>query len=434
MHVSIFGLGYVGATSLACLAELGHQVTGVDVNPQKAQMINQGLSPVFEPGLRELIQKHLALGNLSATAEPTAALALSEAVLVCVGTPSTRHGLVDDRALRRVITDIARYRQASGRVIPILVRSTALPPLHRGLLELLRQELGPDQPLAYCVHPEFLRAGSGVRDFMEPPKVIFGPSDEAAAAACRTLYPGFSQDLVFTDPLTASMAKYADNCFHAVKVTFANEMGLVCKALGIDARQVMDIFCLDHKLNLSAYYMKPGFAFGGSCLPKDLKAVVQWGRSNMVALPMLEHVLPSNALQVSQFLARVLETGARRVGIFGLAFKENTDDLRESPLVALAESLAGKGKSLAIYDPNLAMSRMVGTNLSFALAALPHLAEVLVDDPARLVADSQVVIISRDFPGLDWAGLPWRAEQTVFHLAHAGQPAGAGGRGEGLYW
>jgi GDP-mannose 6-dehydrogenase len=350
-----------------------------------------------------------------------------------VGTPSERSGQVDESALTRVVEELARARAEAGRVIPILVRSTALPPVHRRLMELVGRT-APDQPLAYCVHPEFLRAGKGVADFLDPPKIVFGPSDQPAREACRLLYPGFAQEPIYTDPMTAAMVKYADNCFHAVKVTFANEMGQVCHSLGVDPRRVMDIFCQDTRLNLSPYYLKPGFAFGGSCLPKDLRAVVSHSRLQDLRLPMLDHVLESNRLQVEEAARRILDSGVRRVGLFGLAFKENTDDLRESPLVALAERLTGKGVRLGIYDPHLSMSRMVGANRVFALSALPHLAELLEDDPAAVVAASGLVVVARAFPRLDWGSLPWREDHLVLELAEGGDLSGVGGRRQGLYW
>ncbi|MGD8561482.1 MAG: nucleotide sugar dehydrogenase [Desulfarculaceae bacterium] len=434
MRISVFGLGYVGATSTACLAELGHQVVGVDVNPDKAGLINQGLSPVFEPGVDDLVAKHLQAGRIRATTDANEALEFSEACLICVGTPSNRHGLVDDSALRKVMGQIASARAQSGRIQPVLVRSTALPHVHGDLMAQTEDSLAGQQPLAYCVHPEFLRAGKGIFDFMNPPKIVFGCSDAEAQAACRELYPDFAMEPIFTDPMTAAMIKYADNCFHALKVTFANEMGMICKSSGVDSRRVLEIFCQDNKLNLSPYYLKPGFAFGGSCLPKDLKAVLGWGRQEMVTLPMLENILPSNQLQIAQLISRILDGEVKSVGMFGLAFKEDTDDLRESPLVALAENLAGKGKFLSIYDPNLAVPRMVGTNLSFALEALPHLAEMLVDDPVQVVEDSDVVVLARDFVEVEWAQLPWRDDQRVFDISHQGDFSGVGGRREGLYW
>jgi GDP-mannose 6-dehydrogenase len=434
MKISVFGLGYVGGTSLACLAELGHEVIGVDVNPDKVAMVNEGQSPVFEPGVSELLSKHRQAGAVRATADHAAAVAETEVCLVCVGTPSTIHGALDDRHLINVVTQIGEVRKSTGRVNGILVRSTALPAIHRHLMTLLRERIGGDQPLAYCVHPEFLRTGRAIYDFMNPAKIVFGCSDEVAAETCRQLYPGINATVTFTDPMTAAMVKYADNCFHAVKVTFANEIGMLCKAMRVDSRKVMELFCQDTKLNISSYYLRPGFAFGGSCLPKDVRAAMAWSRQNMVTLPMLDHVLTSNDIQISRLLGRILEDNVRSVGVFGLAFKEGTDDVRESPMVTLSEHLIGKGRKVVVYDPYLSIARMVGSNLSFALRALPHLASILVDDPAEVVKGSELVIISRNFKEINWTDLPWREEQLVLDVIGTGECTGIDAKVEGLYW
>jgi GDP-mannose 6-dehydrogenase len=434
MKISVFGLGYVGGTSVACLAELGHEVVGVDVNADKVAMVNEGQTPVFEPGVSELLNKHREKGTVWATMDHAKAVAETEASLVCVGTPSTVHGAIDDRHLINVVTQIGEARKRTGRVNSILVRSTALPSIHKHLMAVLRERIGAGQPLAYCVHPEFLRTGQAIHDFMNPVKIVFGCSDDPVAEACRQLYSGIEAPVTFTDPMTAAMVKYADNCFHAVKVTFANEMGMLCKAMKVDSRKVMEIFCQDTKLNISTYYLRPGFAFGGSCLPKDVRAAMTWSRQNMVTLPMLDHVLTSNDIQISRLLGRILEDNVRSVGLFGLAFKEGTDDVRESPMVTLSEHLIGKGRKVVVYDPSLSVARMIGSNLSFALRALPHLASILVDDPAEVVEGSELVIISRNFKEINWTDLPWRGEQLILDIVGTGDFTGVDAKVEGLYW
>lgn len=434
LKISIFGLGYVGGTTMACLAELGHEILGVDINADKVATVNEGRSPVFEPGVSDLLAKHRQRGAVHATTDARQAVAGSEACLVCVGTPSKPTGELDDRHLVKVVGQIADVRQRIGQPKPILVRSTALPEHHQRLMELIRRRLGGSQPLAYAVHPEFLRAGQAVRDFMNPPKIIFGCSDEVAVKACDRLYPGIDIPATHTDPMTAALVKYADNCFHAVKVTFANEIGMLAKICGVDSRELMNLFCMDTKLNLSDKYLRPGLAFGGSCLPKDLRAAVAKAKLDMMALPMLEHVLTSNQFQVARLIDRVLDGPVRSVGLFGLAFKQGTDDVREAPLVTIAETLYGKGKTVRVYDPALLVTRMIGSNLNYAMSALPHLARMLVTDAAALVGDSDVVIVSRDFPEIDWAALPWRDDQRVFDLFGGDSLSGIKARIEGLYW
>lgn len=430
MHICIFGLGYVGITSMACLAAMGHRISGVDVAETKVDMLSHGISPIFEPGISELLSRHR--DKITATTDPFEGLRDADAVLICVGTPSNMHGAIEDTHLLTVAREIARSRRRLGRVIPVFVRSTALPEIHGRVREILASESG--QPPAYCVHPEFLRAGQAVHDFQNPPKIIFGCDEPELVSVAKELYTGLTMPSTFTDTVTAALVKYADNCFHAVKVTFTNELSMLAKANGGDARKIMDLVCADTKLNISPSYMRPGFAFGGSCLPKDLRAALAWCRQNMVSLPMLEHVLPSNQLQIDRTLSRILATGAKSVALFGLSFKANTDDLRESPLVNIAETLLGKGKAVHVYDPLVQIERMVGKNLHFALEALPHLRELLVVDPVQAVEQSEVAIIARSFPGLSWEELPWRPDHLVLDFDGNQQLGTLSATIEGLYW
>ena len=432
MRIAVFGLGYVGATSMACLARLGHFVIGVDVSPEKVALVGSGQSPILEPEVPELLADGHARGLITAVTNGDEAVETADICLICVGTPSRPNGAVDARYLIEVIKSIAQARRRAGKIVPVFVRSTALPAVHEELMGLLKT--GADQPAAYCVHPEFLREGQAVADFFDPPKVIFGCSDKLAEDLCKDLYPGIAAPTVMTAPAVAAMVKYADNCFHAVKVTFGNEIGMIARTFGVDAREVMDIFCLDTKLNISAKYLKPGLPYGGSCLPKDLRSVVAWARQNSVSLPMLEHVSTSNELQIQHILAQILHTDRKRIGIVGLAFKDNTDDLRESPMVGLAEHLLGKGRDVRIFDENLSPEELIGGNRSFAMSSLPHLASMLVGSCADLVDQSDIVLVARNIKGAELAALPWRPEQVVFDLIGLEGAAQIRARVRGLYW
>lgn len=433
MRIAVLGLGYVGATSMACLAKLGHAVVGVDVSAEKVALVGAGESPILEPGVPELLAEGHRLGLVSATVDSEAAIAEADACLVCVGTPSGPHGAIDARFLVEVVQTIAAVRAQTNRVIPIFVRSTSLPAVHADLIQVLSTQTR-GQPAAYCVHPEFLREGQAVADFFDPPKIVFGCTDETVAQLCADLYPGIDAPTVYPDPSVAAMVKYADNCFHAVKVTFGNEIGMLARSFGVDGRDVMEIFCLDTKLNISAKYLRPGMPYGGSCLPKDLRSIVSWARQNSVSIPMLEHVGASNEHQVQEILSQILQSGQSRVGIVGLSFKDNTDDLRESPMVSIAEHLLGKGRQVRVYDENLAPEELIGGNRRFALASLPHLANMLVKDCADLVAECDVVLVARDLGAERMSTLPWRDEQVVFDLVGLAPDTVKRGRVLGLYW
>jgi len=432
--ISIIGLGYVGVTSMACLSKMGHKIIGVDVNEDKVALIGAGKSPIEEPQVPQLIEQGIKNGQLTATMDAAAAIRESDAIFVCVGTPSLANGDINTTYLDQVMKKIAVVRRETGRCIPVFVRSTALPTVHQALIELLQNELGNTQPTAYCVHPEFLREGQAVYDFYNPPKTVYGCTDEAVAKIATGLYPEIDDEDIITDPMTAALVKYADNCFHAVKVTFGNEIGQVAKAFGVDSREVMDIFCKDTKLNISPKYLMPGMPFGGSCLPKDLRGISSWARRNAISLPMLENVNHSNAQQIEQITSNILKTGKMRIGLIGLAFKDDTDDLREAPMVVIAEQLMGKGREVQIYDPLLNTERLIGANQNFALSALPHLARMMVEDCQQLVKDNDLIIIAQQRAVEDFNALPWHGEQTVFDLVGLKHYAGMAGVVEGLYW
>jgi len=374
--LGVFGLGYVGCVSAACLAKAGWRVIGVDVHDTKLDMINQGTSPVLEAGLADLVREQVAAGRLRATTDVAEAIGEAAFSLICVGTPSKPNGAIDSTYVARVCEDIGRaLRGRPGRHV-VVVRSTVVPgtvdTVVRPTLERAAQRALGDT-LAVCVNPEFLREGTSLHDFYNPPFTLIGSDDASAAREVAALYASVPAPVHVVDIKAAEIVKYACNAFHGLKVTFANEIGNICRALGIDSREVMRVFCEDTKLNLSAYYLKPGFAFGGSCLPKDLRALVHRARQLDVETPVLAAVLQSNRQQVERAVDMVLRTGKRRVGILGLTFKPGTDDLRESPLVTLAETLLGKGMQLAIYDPDVSAARVMGANRAYIEQEIPHI-------------------------------------------------------------
>lgn len=426
MRIAIFGIGYVGATNAACLAKLGHSVVGVDVNDAKVAILAQGRSPILEPQVPELLAESFAAGRVHATTSTAEALADADLAMVCVGTPSQPNGALEAKYLRRVSEQIAAERKRLGRVIPVFVRSTCLPTVHRELMEILRADIGEGQPIAYCVHPEFLREGQAVADFFEPPKIVYGPSDAAARAVIDRLYPGVSAPTEIMDPAAAALVKYADNCFHAVKVTFGNEIGLLSASFGVDAREVMRVFCLDTKLNISARYLTPGLPFGGSCLPKDLRAVNAWSQEHRLPLAMLDQVMTSNQRQIEAIVGRVLSCKPRTLAMLGVTFKDDTDDLRESPMLSMFETLRRHGIEVKVFDPLVDKKGLVAP-------LFVDLANSLSDDVAGMVAHSDAVIVARRKLGVDLAELKYGAQTTVFDLVGANLPQGSH-KVVGLYW
>lgn len=424
MRVAVYGLGYVGSVTAACLAGTGHHVVGVDVHRGKVAAINAGESPIVEPGLAELVRDAVRAGTLRATVSPAADAADCEVAVLCVGTPSLPSGAQDLDALERVCRDAGRTFAASLEYPVVVVRSTVFPgALRTRLLAALEEGSGRrvGERVGLCVVPEFLREGSGVADFHAPPMTLVGAIDARGAALAEGLFAAGDAPRAQVDPDAAVMVKYASNAFHALKVSFANEVDELCARHGVDGRAVMELFCLDDKLNLSARYLRPGFAFGGSCLPKDLRALVHAARHRDVAVPVLEAVLPSNALRVQRAVDHVASLGARRVALVGLSFKPGTDDLRESPLVALAETLLGKGFAVRIYDPSLALDRLTGANQRFIERAIPHLERVLATTLDDAVHDAEVVLLGHASPALRDA-LRLRPEQTLVDLTRMPSP------------
>lgn len=419
MNVSVFGLGYVGTVSAASFAADGHHVVGVDVNEDKVAAINAGRSPIVEPGLEEVLAEVSAAGRLRATTDTHDAIASTEVSLLCVGTPSRKNGSLDLTYLERVATQVGEAIATKDGYHVVVVRSTVLPgTTHEVVIPALEKASGKKygEGFGVSVNPEFLREGTALQDFRKPPLTLVGHNHAADASGTIALYQSIDAPLISTSIRVAEMMKYASNTWHALKVCFANEIGNVCKQLGVDSHEVMDIFCRDEKLNLSPYYLKPGFAFGGSCLPKDVRALQYRAREVDVEVPVISSILPSNRMQIEHALADVLETGRKRVGLLGFSFKAGTDDLRESPLVILAESLLGKGCSLKIYDRSVSIAKLVGANKAYIEEQIPHLSTLLCDTIEEVIDDSDVIVIGNRSPEFAPALERTRSDQIVIDL------------------
>ncbi|SEP41866.1 nucleotide sugar dehydrogenase [Amycolatopsis saalfeldensis] len=418
MKISVFGLGYVGCVSAACLAGRGHEVIGVDVNPVKVDLVTQGHAPVVEERIGELTAEVVTSGALRATTDVAEAIAASDVSLVCVGTPSAANGSLSTEYLERVADQIGEALARKESRHTVVFRSTMLPGTCLDLLvPILEKSSGGTAGVDFgvAVNPEFLREGSSVRDFFDPPKTVIGEIDPASGDVVARLYEGLPGD-VFRVPIpVAEMTKYADNAFHGLKIGFANELGSVCRALGLDSHKVMDVFLADRKLNVSPAYLRPGFAFGGSCLPKDLRGLVYAAHRADVSVPILAHVLPSNEDHLQRAFDLVARTGKRKVGLFGLSFKPGTDDLRESPLVELAERLLGKGYDLKIYDANVSLSRLMGANREYIEGRLPHLGQLLARSVEEVLEHADVCLIGTADPAV-LAALPHGGGQTLVDL------------------
>ena len=436
MKISIFGLGYVGAVSCGCIAALGHEVVGVDVAQAKVDLLNGGQTPILEPGLAELIRDAVADSRLRATTDVRDAVAASDAALVCVGTPSSATGGVVTTYLENVCREIGEQLRSRTTRFTVFVRSTSLPWIHEYLIQRLAEASGHTvggPVLGYVCHPEFLREGSAVADFYQPPKIVYGTDDALSREVSADLYPGIEAPTFFLPTNAAAMVKYAANCFHAVKVTFANEIGAMCRSYGVDARDVMEIFCQDTTLNISTKYLRPGAPFGGSCLPKDLRALLDAARAAATDVPMLSGALSSNGAQIADVVTRAGAVPRQAVGVVGLAFKEGTDDVRESPAVAVVEQLLGKGHPLRIFDQHLSLQSLTGANRSFALQSIPHLADLLTHELSEVVATADVLIVNHRLDPAMWAHLPWRDNQRIVDLVGVDVLKDRPGY-EGLYW
>jgi GDP-mannose 6-dehydrogenase len=401
MQISIFGLGYVGLVSAVCLAHEGHEVWGVDINPTKVHMLQAGKSPIIEAHVENRLAEQVRSGRLRATVDPAEAVCQSELSLICVGTPSTMHGALDLTQVEHVCKQIGlALRHHTSAPHTVVFRSTMLPGSTRHLAQLLSTHSGraPGEGLHVAYNPEFLREGTAVQDFYAPPYTVIGTTDPVAAATLQALYSFLSTPICLLDVVEAELVKYASNAFHATKITFANEIGRLARAWNIDGTKVMALLCQDTSLNISPAYLRPGFAYGGSCLPKDLRALMWKARLSNVHVPQLESLAVSNELQIDlayQLVTQAVEAKTQTIGFLGLTFKAGTDDLRESPTVELVERLIGKGYRILLYDENVSLDRLIGTNKEFVEQEIPHLAELLTTDIDRVLQESSVIVVSR---------------------------------------
>lgn len=419
MRVSVFGLGYVGSVSAASFAAEGHSVIGVDVNAGKVAAIREGRSPIVEPGLDELLQNGVAEQRLAATTDTEEAVRETDLSLLCVGTPSRKNGSLDLSHLTRVCEQIGDALKHKDDYHVVVVRSTVLPgSTHGYVIPALEAHSGKKygEGFGVTVNPEFLREGTALQDFRRPPLTLVGHNHAADAAPTKALYENIEAPLYSASIRVAEMIKYASNTWHAVKVVFANEIGNICKRLGVDSHDVMDIFCHDTRLNLSPYYLKPGFAFGGSCLPKDVRALQHRAKELDLELPMIGALLDSNQRQIEHALDLIVETGKKKVGLLGFSFKAGTDDLRESPLVILAEALLGKGCQLSIYDRNVSLARLVGANKQYIEEQIPHLSRHLSESLDHVIDRSDVIVIGNGAPEFSEAVARCRPDQVVIDL------------------
>jgi GDP-mannose 6-dehydrogenase len=437
LKISILGMGYVGTVSAGCFAHDGHEIIGVDPVPVKVDMINLGQSPIIEADIGEIIASTTASGHLRATSDHREAICNSEVSFVCVGTPSQSNGNLDLSYIRRVCEQIGQALKEKRARHVVVIRSTILPgTMHRIVIPTLEESSGKTAGIDFgvCHNPEFLREGSAVKDFNAPPKTVIGELNPADGELVASLYAKLDAPLIRTDLKTAEMVKYVDNSWHALKIGFANEIGNFCKSFGIDAYEVMDIFCQDEKLNISCSYLKPGFAFGGSCLPKDLRALTYQAKMHDLELPILTSILPSNEMQVARGLKTIIDKGHKRIGILGFSFKAGTDDLRESPVVDLIERLIGKGYDLLIYDKNVSIATLVGANRDFILNRIPHISRLMVSSIDAVLSHAQAVVVGNQDPEFYSVPSRLRDDQVMVDFVRITDQRSVNGKYDGICW
>jgi GDP-mannose 6-dehydrogenase len=437
LRISVFGLGYVGTVSAGCLAHDGHDVLGVDPVPAKVEIINKGASPIIEAEIGEIVADTVAKGKLRATGEPFEAVAATELSFVCVGTPSQANGNLDLRYIRRICEEIGSALKQKTAGHTVVIRSTILPGTMENIVipvleEFSGKKAGKD--FGVCHNPEFLREGSAVKDFHAPPKTVIGELNQESGNLLCQLYAKLDAPLIRTDLKTAEMVKYVDNSWHALKIGFANEIGDLCKVLGVDGHDVMDIFCQDRKLNISSAYLLPGFAFGGSCLPKDLRALAYTAKMRDLELPILTSILPSNEMQVNRGLDLIMRKGQRKIGVLGFSFKAGTDDLRESPVIEVIERLLGKGYDLRIYDKNVNLASLVGANRDFILNRIPHISRLMVDRVDAVLDHAETIVIGNKDPDFQDVVHRLREGQSIVDFVRIADRASANGNYEGICW
>jgi GDP-mannose 6-dehydrogenase len=437
LRISIFGLGYVGTVCAGCFAQDGHEVIGVDPVQTKVDLINAGNSTIVEAEIGQLIAKAVESGTLRATNQAADAIDNSELSFVCVGTPSQINGNLDLAHVRHVCEQIGRALRNKRERHTVVIRSTILPGSMRNIIIPVLEEhsgkkVGADFGL--CNNPEFLREGSAVKDFRCPPKTVIGELDRNSGDALSSLYANLNAPLIRTDLETAEMIKYMDNSWHALKIGFANEIGVLCKTFSVDAHKAMEIFLKDTKLNISPAYLLPGFAFGGSCLPKDLRALAYAAKSHDLELPILNSILPSNELQVARGLKLIMEKGSKRVGILGFSFKPGTDDLRESPMIEIIERLTGKGYDVRIYDRNVQVASLVGANRDFILNRIPHISRLMVDDLHAVLQHAETVVIGHKEAEFEKVPQLLRHGQSLVDFVRISKNGNENGAYDGICW
>ncbi|WP_020589304.1 nucleotide sugar dehydrogenase [Desulfobacter curvatus] len=422
MHISIFGLGYVGAVSAACLAKEGHQVIGVDPVKVKVDIVNSGRTPIIEKDIGDIIESVVAEGKLSAVSDAKEAIEKTDLSLVCVGTPSQLNGNLDTSFVRRVCENIGAALKEKDAFHVVVIRSTILPgTINTVVIPVLETSSGKvaGKDFGVCNNPEFLREGTAVYDFYHPPKTVIGETDARSGDLLASIYEKLDAPMIRTKIEVAEMVKYVDNVWHALKVGFGNEIGNICKSIDVDSHDVMDIFCKDTKLNISPYYLKPGFAFGGSCLPKDVRALTYKGKSLDLTLPILNAILPSNVKHIEKGIRMVMEADHKKIGFLGFSFKAGTDDLRESPIVEMIERLLGKGYEIKIYDKNVNLASLVGANKDFILNRIPHISKLMVQTMDEVMDHAETIIIGNQATEFRDLTRHLRNDQKIIDLVRA---------------
>jgi GDP-mannose 6-dehydrogenase len=437
VKISIFGMGYVGVVSAACQAGDGHTVVGVDPNQSKVDLINAGKNPIVEEGLGALLATGVDTGLISATSDAAGAVAATDVSFICVGTPSLANGGLDLTYVRRVCEEIGRAIGGKDSFHVVVARSTMLP---GSMLEIVIPTLEEfsgkiaGEDFGVCSNPEFLREGTAIHDYRNPPKIVIGEVDRRSGDLLAELYENIDAPLIRTDLATAEMVKYTDNVWHALKVGFANEIGNLCKAIDIDGHAVMDIFCQDTKLNLSSAYMRPGFAFGGSCLPKDLRAINHKARSLHLEMPIIGHVLAANEKQIERGLSMIMDKGNKKISVLGFSFKAGTDDLRESPLVEVIERLIGKGYDMRLYDKNVNLAKLTGANKDYILHAIPHIAQLMVGCLDDALAHGETIVVGNGADEFREIISMTTDDQVIVDLVRIVDQRSIEGRYDGICW
>jgi GDP-mannose 6-dehydrogenase len=437
LRISVFGLGYVGTVSAGCLANDGHEVVGVDPVQTKVDLINKGHSPIIEADIGEIIASTVKSGRLRAVVDPELAIRDTELSFVCVGTPSQPNGNLDFRYIRRICEQIGEALKGKAARHTVVIRSTILPGTMQGIVIPVLEEFSgkkAGEGFGVCHNPEFLREGSAVKDFNAPPTTVIGELEPTSGNVLAELYKKLDAPLIRTSLEVAEMVKYVNNSWHALKIGFANEIGNLSKVFGIDAHEVMNIFCQDKRLNISPAYLLPGFAFGGSCLPKDLRAITYKAKVNDLQLPILTSILPSNEMQVHRGLQLIMDKGHKQVGILGFSFKSGTDDLRESPIIEVIERLLGKGYDLRIYDRNVNIASLVGANRDFILNRIPHISRLMVDRVDAVLDYAQTIVIGNKDPEFATVPAKLRDGQSVVDFVRITDSRSNNGKYDGICW